>query len=144
MNIISGQPAAFTASVNPGQSVKGTPKWKSSDPDVTLTPSADGMTCTALVPVTFKSPTFNIVLSAESNDPSVGVTETTHAVEVVVPGAAKVADFKQTGGGATAAQAGSGTQEAPAGSEDATKEAPAEKHAASGHEASTHSGGKHR
>jgi len=118
--IVPGQTATFEATVAPNTTLKGTPVWRSSDPDVTLTPSTDGMDCTALIPVTFKSPTFNLVLATESADPSVGHQETTHSVEVVSPNAVKLADFTQTGGAAQAS-----TPPAQQGTESATEaEAP--------------------
>lgn len=101
--IVPGQTAGFELTPAPGSTVKGVPTWRSSDGEVTLTPSTDGLSCTALIPATYKSALF--ILDA-SGDSSAGPFEATHAVMVVHPGAPVATDFKQTGGQAQVASTG--------------------------------------
>jgi hypothetical protein len=64
------------------------PTWTTDNPDVTLTPSADGTTVVAAVAAATTTNTFNLTVSGVSSDPTIGNISDTVAVPilpVVVP-----------------------------------------------------------
>jgi hypothetical protein len=64
--IVAGLTGTFTETPTPAGSTipAGTiPQWTSSDPTVTLTPSADGTQVVAAVPATFTAPSFTLTVA---------------------------------------------------------------------------------
>ena len=86
MQIIVGQTGVFQATLVPVGSAlqKGAvPVWTADDPNVTLTPSADGLTVSAATVVTDTATTFNLTITGIN---SAGATiSDTAAVALVQP-----------------------------------------------------------
>lgn len=87
-SIVAGTKGSFAAVLTPasGAQAPGTvPQWSASDPSVTLTPSADGLTCDADVPLSDAAASFDLKVSAVSSDPAVGTVSATHTITVTQP-----------------------------------------------------------
>lgn len=98
--IQAGQTGQFSAVLTPtnGAMASGTfPKWAASDPAISLTPAADGLSCAVVVPPT-QTANFDLSISAVSSDATVGTVTASHLITVTqpVPPALKSIDFVQT------------------------------------------------
>lgn len=105
-SIVAGTKGSFSAVLTPagGAQAAGTvPQWSASDPSVTLTPSADGLTCDVAVPLSDTAANFDLEISAVSSDPTIGTVKAQHLITVTQPTpppptALTGIDFVQTAG----------------------------------------------
>ena len=96
--IVAGTKGSFGALLTPPNgATSGVPAWSASDASVTLTPSADGLSCDADVPVGNTAP-FDLTLSATSSDSTVGTVSKAHTISVLPPPPPPLqsVDFQQT------------------------------------------------
>ena len=103
-SIVAGTNGTFTAVLTPpnGALAAGeVPKWAASDTSVIVTPSADGLTCEAAVPVGVTAVNFDFDIVGVSADASVGILTSKHTITIVQPPpppppALTAIDFAQT------------------------------------------------
>jgi uncharacterized protein YjdB len=97
-SIQPGQTGSFSAVKTPSNGGSTTPGWSSSDASITLTPSADGLTCEAAVPTGYAAQSFDLTIAAVSTDSSIGLLKATHTITVnpPPPPALTALDFVQT------------------------------------------------
>lgn len=102
-SIVRGAAGTFNAVLTPpnGGMASGTvPAWSASDATIVLAPAADGLSCLATAPLGGTLTTFNLSISAQSSDPTVGTVTNSHAIAVTEPAppALTAIDFVQTAG----------------------------------------------
>jgi hypothetical protein len=100
-SIVAGTTGTFNSVLTPpngAQAVGTVPQWTSNDASVTLTPSTDGLSCVAAVPVTDTAASFDLEITAVSADASVGTVKAAHTITIVQPPppALTAIDFAQT------------------------------------------------
>jgi hypothetical protein len=100
-SIVAGTSGTFASILTPpnGALAAGeVPKWSASDSSVIITPSPDGLTCEAAVPVGATAASFDLELTAISADASVGTVKAAHTITIVQPPppALTAIDFAQT------------------------------------------------
>jgi len=100
-SIDAGSSGSFSAILTPpnGAQAPGTvPQWSATDSAVLLSPSADGLTCSAAVPTGFAPASFDLGILAQSADPNVGNVTKKHTITVNQPAAPPLTDidFAQT------------------------------------------------
>ena len=102
---VAGTTASFKSVLTPdnGAQAEGTkPQWTSSDTTVQLVPSADGLTCDAVLPLPYLAASYDLTENATSSDPSIGVVTKTHTITVTqpvpLPPPLTAIDFVQTAG----------------------------------------------
>lgn len=89
-SIQAGQSGTFNLVLTPANGTQATgtsPSWSCSDPSIGLTPSADGTSLVAAVPVG-NTANFSLTVSATSSDPTQGVSgvlTATHTITVTQP-----------------------------------------------------------
>jgi hypothetical protein len=84
-SIVAGTNGSFSAVLNPlnGAMASGSvPHWTSSDPNVILVPSSDGLLCDAAVPVGFAAASFDLSIAAASSDPNLPTLTNMHTISV--------------------------------------------------------------
>jgi hypothetical protein len=100
-SIVAGTNGTFAALLTPanGAQAAGTvPQWSASDTSIIVTPSTDGLTCEAAVPVGATAASFDLQITAVSADASVGTVKAAHTITIVQPPppALTAIDFAQT------------------------------------------------
>ena len=102
---VAGTTASFQSVLTPadGAQAAGTkPQWTASDTTVQLVPSADGLSCDAILPLPYLAASYDLTESAVSSDPAIGTLTVTHTITVTQPvpppPALTAIDFVQTAG----------------------------------------------
>ena len=87
-SIVAGTNGTFAAVLTPPNgalAVGEVPKWTANDTSIIVTPSADGLTCEAAVPVGATAASFDLEITAVSADASVGTVKAAHTITIVQP-----------------------------------------------------------